>query len=297
MPCSCRAHLIVNDAADPAPGLLAALKIRPQAHDKTHETHRSSCGSLVVPAILILCLALQVVLAVHALHRHRRDGWLLLILMLPGVGALLYLLLTAWNTILHRAGVPARPAGDPRQAADPERELHGRRAALAVSDNLLNRLALALACLKHGRFGEAAELFEKLDADECHDDPLILLGLARSRFGLQQFKGAKHSLDRLIAANPNFRSETGHLLYARSLEALGEVQDALHEYEVLTSYSPAPEALCRRALLLTNLGRPGEAKALYLTLLQRLGRAPRKVARLHHQWITLARREIAALPA
>lgn len=89
MPCSCRAHLIVNDAADPAPGLLAALKIRPQAHDKTHETHRSSCGSLVVPAILILCLALQVVLAVHALHRHRRDGWLLLILMLPGVGALL----------------------------------------------------------------------------------------------------------------------------------------------------------------------------------------------------------------
>ncbi len=250
-----------------------------------------------MPAILILCLVLQVVLVVHAIHRHRRDGWLLLILMLPGVGALLYLLLTIWDTVLRWARVPTRPVGGPRRAADPERELHRRRATLAVSDNLLNRLALALACLKHGRYGEAAELFENLDAGECHDDPLILLGLARSRFGLEQFKGAKQSLDRLIAANPNFRSETGHLLYARSLEALGEVQDALHEYEVLTSYSPAPEALCRRALLLTNLGRPGEAKALYQALLQTLRRAPRKVARLHHQWITLAEREIAALPA
>ena len=249
-----------------------------------------------MPAILILCLALQVVLVVHALHRHRRDGWLLLMLMLPGVGALLYLLLGAWDTLLRWARVPAPGVGDPRQAVDPERELHGRRAALAVSDNLLNRLALALACLKHGRFGEAAEMFEKLDADECHDDPLILLGLARSRFGLQQFKETKQSLDRLMAANPNFRSEIGHLLYARSLEALGEAQDALHEYEVLTSYSPAPEALCRRALLLTNLGRPGEAKALYLALLQRLGQAPGKITRLHHQWISLAKREIAALP-
>lgn len=244
-----------------------------------------------MPAIFILCLVLQVVLVVHAMHRHRRDGWLLLLVMLPGVGALLYLLLTLWDTVLRWARVPASPV------TDPGRELHRRRATLAVSDNLLNRLALALACLKHGRYGEAAELFENLDAGECHDDPLILLGLARSQFALEQFKGAKQSLDRLIAANPNFRSETGHLLYARSLEALGEVRDALHEYEVLTSYSPAPEALCRRALLLTNLGRPGEAKALYQTLLERLRRAPRKVARLHHQWITLAEREIAALPA
>ena len=265
-----------------------------------------------MPAILILCLVLQVVLVVHAIQRHRRDGWLLLILMLPGVGALAYLLLTIWDTVLQgkRGGKRGRtyfpqaenkcvPFSLPFSPVpfSPERELRRRRATLAVCDNLLNRLALALACLKHDRYGEAAQLFEILDAGECHDDPLILLGLARSRFGLEQFKGAKQSLERLIAANPNFRSETGHLLYARSLEALGEVEDALHEYEVLTSYSPAPEALCRRALLLTNLGRPGEAKALYQALLQRLRRAPRKVARLHHQWITLAEREIAALPA
>nr|NIQ53596.1 hypothetical protein [Gemmatimonadota bacterium] len=65
----------------------------------------------------------------------------------------------------------------------------------------------------------------------------------------------------------------------------------------LTSYCRAPEALCRHALLLTSLGRPGEARDLYRSLLRTLRRAPREYARLHHQWIALAEREIAALAA
>jgi hypothetical protein len=217
---------------------------------------------------------LHVVLVLHVLHRHRKGGWLLLVLMLPGAGALLYLLLMAWDALLHWARVPSRPTGEGATAQDPERELHQRRASLAVSDN-----------------------FESLDAGECHDDPLVLLGLARSQFCLEQFQAARTSLDRLIAANPKFRSEAGHLLYARSLEALGEVQDALHEYETLTSYSRVPEAHCRYALLLTSLGRPSEAKVLYQALLHALRRAPRQYARLNHQWIALAEREIAALAA
>jgi hypothetical protein len=238
-----------------------------------------------------------VVLVLHLLHRHRKGGWLLLVLMLPGAGTLLYLLLMIWDRMLRWAGVPAGPSHGQAAIQDPDRELHHRRAALALSDNLLNRLALALACLKHGRHGEAAEMFESLHAGECPDDPLVLLGLARAQFGLEDFQAAKKSLDRLMAANPNFRSESGHLLYARSLEALGEVQDALHEYQVLTSYSQIPEAHCRYALLLTSLGRPGEAKVLYQALLRALRRAPRQYARLNHQWITLAEREIAALAA
>jgi hypothetical protein len=248
-----------------------------------------------VPVLVIVCVVLHLALVLYAMRTQRRDGWLLLMLVLPGVGALLYLVAMTWRNLddwLHPASPMPRP-----ERLDPERELHQRRAALALCENLLNRLALALVCLKHGRFSEAADLFESLDAGECHDDPLILLGLARSRFGLEQFQAAKQSLDRLIAANPHFRSEAGHLLYARSLEALGEVHDALHEYEVLTSYSHAPEAHCRHALLLTSLGRPGEARALYRALLCSMRRAPRDYTRLHQQWITLAEREVAALAA
>lgn len=248
-----------------------------------------------MPVILIIVfVALHVLLMVHAVQRHRRDGWLLLVLMLPGAGALLYLGLMAWDAFADSLQLPSSRA-ERDAIADPERELHHRRASLALSDNLLNRLALALACLRHGRYEEASQQFENLDAGECRDDPLILLGLARSQFGMERFRAAKQSLDRLIAANPSFRSEAGHLLYARSLEALGEVQDALHEYEALTAYSHAPEAHCRRAMLLTSLGRPCEAHALYQALLRSLRRAPRRYTRLHQQWICLAKREMAAL--
>ena len=248
-----------------------------------------------MPVLVTLCVLLHVVLLAHVVQRHRKGGWLLLILMLPGVGALLYFLLMIWDAALRWARVPANPGGI--RAPDPESELRERRASLAVADNLLNRLALALACLKHGRHGESAELFESLDSGECRDDPLILLGLARSLFGLRQFQAAKQALDRLIAANPGFRSEAGHLLYARTLEALGEVQEALQEYETLTSYSRIPETHCRYAMLLTSQGRCGEAKALYQALLRALRRAPRRYARLNHRWIALAEREIAALTA
>lgn len=250
-----------------------------------------------MPAFVIFCVLLHGALIVHAVHRHRGDGWLLVILMLPGIGALLYVLMMAWDAMLRVARIPSGPPAERHAAPDPERELHHRRAALALADNLLNRLALALVCLKHGRYDEAADMFASLDAGECHNDPLILLGLARSQFALERYTESKQSLDRLIAENPNFRSEAGHLLYARSLEALGEVQDALHEYEALTSYCREPEALCRHALLLTSLGRPREARDLYQALLRTLRRAPRGYARLHHQWIALAEREIAALAA
>ena len=250
-----------------------------------------------MPVILILCVLLHGVLLAHLLRRRPRGGWLLLILMLPGAGALLYFLLMTWDAVLGWARVPTHSTAVRARIPDAESELQHRRASLAVADNLLNRLALALACLKHGRHDESAELFANLDAGECHDDPLILLGLARSQFALEQFQAARQSLDRLMAANPEFRSEAGHLLYARTLEALGEVQDAVHEYQTLTSYSRIPEAHCRHALLLTSLGRPGEAKLLYQALLRALRRAPRHHARLNHQWIALAEREIAALAA
>ena len=250
-----------------------------------------------MPAILILCVLLHAVLLVHLIRRRPKGGWLLLVLMLPGAGALLYFLLMMWDVAARWARLPTHRARVRSPMPDAESELHHRRASLAVADNLLNRLALALACLKHGRHDESVELFESLDAGECHDDPLILLGLARSQFGLERFQAARQSLDRLIATNPEFRSEAGHLLYARTLEALGEVRDALHEYETLTSYSRIPEAHCRYALLLTSLGRPSEAKALYLALLRAFQRAPRHYARLNHQWIALAEREIAALAA
>jgi hypothetical protein len=46
----------------------------------------------------------------------------------------------------------------------------------------------------------------------------------------------------LINKNPDFRSADGHLLYARTLEALGETLKAEEEYQALSSYYAGPQA-------------------------------------------------------
>ena len=50
-----------------------------------------------------------------------------------------------------------------------------------------------------------------------------MLGLAKAQYGLGQAAQARQTLDALIAANPSFRSQEGHLLYARAVEDSGDV--------------------------------------------------------------------------
>ena len=62
--------------------------------------------------------------------------------------------------------------------------------------------------------------------------------------------------------------------------------------------APPPWERLRRELDRAKSHRlAGEARDLYRSLLGTLRRAPREYARLHHQWIALAEREIAALAA
>lgn len=236
-------------------------------------------------AFLILAAVIQIPLALVTL-RERQDPWqALLVATLPLAGVVLFAALFAAD--LRRR----MPSSAPRMELD----LARCRVAVADSDSVQNRLVLALACLRHGLDEEAVELLTSVNRGAFEDDPLILLGLARAYFGVERFRESRDTLDHLIAVHPDFRSEGGHLLYARSLESLGETERALREYEMLTSYSRTPEAHCRHALLLTCVGRPGDALALYRRLLEAARRGPRQFALHHHAWIALAEREVAAL--
>src|SRR5207302_1935924 len=73
-------------------------------------------------------------------------------------------------------------------------------------------------------------------------DPNLMLGLAQAQFGKGEASAARATLDELIRHNPDFRSPTGHLLYARALEAEGNVPKALEEYAVLAPSYPGAEA-------------------------------------------------------
>ena len=100
-------------------------------------------------------------------------------------------------------------------------------------------------------------------------DPHLMLGLARAQFGQGHAREARDTLDALIAANPDFRSSEGHLLYARALEAMGDLPAALHEYEALAPEYPGEEGRARHAQLLQRDGQHDKAREVYTDILRR----------------------------
>ncbi|HEX4619421.1 MAG TPA: hypothetical protein VH135_06800, partial [Steroidobacteraceae bacterium] len=101
---------------------------------------------------------------------------------------------------------------------------------------------------------------------------------------------ARMTLDELIRQNPGFRSPAGHLLYARSLAAEGNVAKALEEYRVLAPAYPGAEAAVRYAQLLAAQGQQAEAQQVARELLERSRIAPGHYRRAQREWLDAAQR-------
>jgi len=241
-----------------------------------------------MPVLLALSVALQFFCLVHMVRTGRPYWWLWIILIGSFLGVAVYIVTQVLPDL--RASPKARRAARRvQQALDPARERRRIEAELAVSDTVQNRLRLARECLALGDAGNAVVLFESCLKGLHANDPHIMLGLAQAQFAHGDAGATRRTLEALITANPAFRSADGHLLYARALEQLGDVDAALHEYEALSEGYPGEEGRMRYALLLRRIGRPEEARRLFDQTLARAKIAPRHYRQENHEWIELAK--------
>lgn len=81
------------------------------------------------------------------------------------------------------------------------------------------------------------------------------------------------------------------MLYARSLEELGEIDKAMEEYQALCQYYSGAEAKCRYGLLLKRQGKIAEATQIFEELIRAAKRASKHSNRFNKEWIDIARRE------
>ncbi len=174
------------------------------------------------------------------------------------------------------------------QAIDPGRRYRALREELDFTDTIGNRANLAEECLTLGKFDEALALYEGIIKLPQGDEPIYFLGKARAQFGLGQFEEAIATLDALKAQWPNFRSQEGHLLYARSLEAAGRFDEALKAYASLSAYYAGAEARVRQMLLLDRMGRGAEAKQIRDEVVKQFKRSPSFARKQQAEWISRA---------
>lgn len=242
--------------------------------------------------MIALSALLQIGCIVHAVRTHRPYYWIFILLAGSFIGIAAYFFAELLPELRHNRA--ARQAlNHARDRIDPERRKRAASRQLEVADTLDNRRRLAEESFNSGDYQQAAELYRSGLRGLYRTDPTLMLGLARAQFALNLHAEARRTLDELIAANPEFRSPEGHLLYARCLEALGEIAGAMHEYEALVEEFTGEEARVRYGLLLRREGRTAEATEVFRTVVKRSGLAPKYYQREQREWIDIAKRESA----
>lgn len=238
----------------------------------------------------ILIILIQVAFGVHAVKTGKDPIWLWIIALLPGIGCLIYFI-----TQFGPDAASSRSAKLAKKrlvsAIDPSRELRNRVEALEISDTIENRVALAQECIEAGMYDDAMPLLVKSLSGLHENDPQLLEMLARCQFEGGDPASAVGTLDTLITKNPEHKSVDGHLLYARSVEAKGDIEGACREYDALIKSYTGEEARVRYAMLLKRLGRNEQASALFKESLTRSRHAPAHYQKKEREWLAIAKRE------
>lgn len=240
----------------------------------------------------VLAVVLGVVCAVHVLKTGRPIWWVFIFIFAPVIGSLIYFFVEILPEL--RSG-GAKMASGIARTIDPKHGMKRRANELALTNTLENKQRYAEECLRAEHYQEAAEIYQSCLTGIHKEDPKTMLGLATARFHLKLYQETKETLDRLIAANPQFKSPEGHLLYARTLEELGENDEAFEEYRVLAGYYPGIEAKCRYALLLKQVGRNDEARELLNEIVLSAKQFRHFYKGDDKRWISLARENLAQL--
>ncbi len=238
---------------------------------------------------LILSIIIQVVLIVHVIKTGRNQIWIWVLALLSLPGAIAYIVVELLPDVF-RSRTAQRTARGLKKAMDPTADLRRYENEARVTGNVAARQRYAEELTRQGRYDDAITQFREALTGLYEHDPNLMLGIARAQFGKGDATGARTTLDDLIRLNPDFKSPDGHLLYARSLEAEGNMEKAIEEYRVLATSYPGAEAAVRFAQLLKSQGRTDEARTVARELLEQARIAPAHYRRAQKSWLDAAER-------
>ncbi|HLJ37049.1 MAG TPA: tetratricopeptide repeat protein [Steroidobacteraceae bacterium] len=240
--------------------------------------------------LLILPYIIQALLIVHVIKTGRNFLWIWVLLLLPfGIGALVYLAVEVLPEMF-RSRAARRASRGVRRALDPGADLRRYENEVRVAGNVASRQRYAEELVRHERYEEAIAQYTQALTGLYEHDPNLMLGIAQAQFAKGEPAAARVTLDELIRLNPDFRSPAGHLLYARSLAAEGNIAKALEEYRVLAPSYPGAEAAVRYAQLLAAQGEREAARQVARELIEQARIAPGHYRRAQRDWLEQAQK-------
>jgi hypothetical protein len=248
-----------------------------------------SIGQGFMYAILgMASLVFLVICGVHVIKTGRPTYWLWIILFFSLPGCLIYFFVEMLPE-LRRNSTAKRIGADLVNVVDPGRNLRKLQEQLEIADTVTNRQALARYYLRARQYEEAVALYQSCLEGVFADDPTLTFELSYALFLQGSYEEARQHLERLGSVDLGIRTADRNLLYARTLEQLGDVDASLVAYQATLPQSRGEETRCRYAALLEKAGRTAEAKEVYEDILKRAKRSPGYYRRTERDWIIKAR--------
>jgi hypothetical protein len=232
-------------------------------------------------------LVLQAILIIHCIKTGRNQIWIWVLALLSYAGILAYIAAELLPELLG-SRTTKRTVKGVKQALDPQAALRRYENEARLGGNVASQQRYADELLRQGRAADAIGVYRGALKGLYEHDPDLMLGLARAQFASGAAAESRATLDALIQHNPQYKSADGHLLYARALEAEGDMARALEEYRVLAGYYPGAEAAVRYAELLKSQQRGDEARKVLGELLDHAKVAPAHYRRNQEDWLKRA---------
>jgi hypothetical protein len=239
---------------------------------------------LALPLLQILC-------AVHVFRTGRNWFWLWPILLFPGVGVAVYLLVE----VAPRMGPIelVNPVTALLDRLNPRRVQARLQDALDRSPSVANKQALARWHAAQGEFAQARTLLEGCLTGVYKDDPECRLELARVLVQAGEFRDAKKLLEANLAEAPQHEAQKRDVLLGRVAEELGNAKEALAIYERARQGGPiTEEARVRLARLLEARGDRQRARELYQEVVRRMRTANNRYRKEQLPWLVEARKRL-----
>jgi hypothetical protein len=236
-------------------------------------------GSVLSTLTSFLWIA-QLALMVHVFRTGRPYWWFLVLLVAPGIGALVYVLVEILPEMRgSRLGVGWKPR------AWRIREL---RRELEETETVKLRLALAEELLAAEQTEEACAVAEAALQGVFREDPHTLAAVAHHRLECGRVAEALEAIDKINIKADRMLAQDVALLRGRALLLSGRHEEAQTALRSIVGTYVGEEPRYFLGVSLQQSGATEEARALWHDIRKRFRRAGRGWRRTEKRWFKLA---------
>jgi hypothetical protein len=238
---------------------------------------------------VIVTFILQVLSVIHCLRNRRMPAWILVILLLPLVGCLVYI----FTEILSKSDVQEVQAGV-GTVLNPGGSIRRLEKNLHFSDTFANRVALADAYLATGKTSKAIELYESSLSGNFEENEHVMSQLIIAHFRIKQYDKIV-PLGKKLYSLPQFARSRGHIYYAIALDHCDQPEAAEKEFRSLKGRFSNYEARYYYGLFLLRRYRLEDAVQVWREMVNEATHLSPRERRFHREWISLAKGELQKL--